>query len=261
MDREISGDPVFMPMLADISRRQNSVPVTCNAIAKDMLEGVLDFPPGTRFAYSNVGYCLLGKIVESVAGEPFQAYISRELLNPSSGISYVAGHSIEPLPGESHYFTPGASKVPSAPGIGQALVDPPYGSYSIENMEAFGAWVASPTDVLKFFLAIDGARGQSLLNQSSRESLVKRPSFSQVSSSNYYGLGVSVYTNSLELNWYHFGSQPGVSSLALRANGGNSWVVVFNGRPEDPKFFDDFDQALWRAYRNVSNISKNDLFN
>lgn len=39
-------------------------------------------PPGTTWEYSNLGYALLGQIVTAVAGEPYQAYITRELLQP-----------------------------------------------------------------------------------------------------------------------------------------------------------------------------------
>lgn len=261
VDRAVSGDPPFMPILADISRRQNSVPVTCSAIAKDMLEGKLDFTPGTRYAYSNVGYCVLGKIVEAVTGDSFQAYVSRELLMPSIGKSYVTGRSVVPLPEEAHYHMMGAAKVRSAPGVESYWVDAPYGSYSIENMEAFGAWVASPTDVLKFFLAIDGVRGTALLNKTSLAAMQERPTYSKENDRRYYGLGVDIYRGPLGINWFHGGSQPAVMSLALRAQKGNSWVVVFNARPQDPKFTQDYDQALWRAFGSSSNISKDDLSN
>jgi N-acyl-D-amino-acid deacylase len=261
VDRTVSGDPVFMPILADISRRQNSTPVTCGAIAKDMLEGRLDFTPGTSYAYSNVGYCVLGKIIEAVTGDSFQAYVSRELLMPSIGKSYVTGRSVVPFPEEAHYHMMGAEKVLSAPGVESYWVDAPYGSYSIENMEAFGAWVASPSDVLKFFLAIDGVRGTALLNKTSIEAMQERPTYSKQNDRSYYGLGFQIAEGPKGKNWFHFGSQPGVQSLALRAYEGNSWVVVFNARPKDPKFTQDFDQALWRAYGSTSNIPKEDLFN
>lgn len=39
-------------------------------------------PPGTRFSYSNMGYGLLGIIIETVVGERYEAYLDRELLGP-----------------------------------------------------------------------------------------------------------------------------------------------------------------------------------
>lgn len=38
--------------------------------------------PGDRLSYSNMGYGLLGLIVESVTGESYEAYLDRELLGP-----------------------------------------------------------------------------------------------------------------------------------------------------------------------------------
>ena len=42
----------------------------------------LSFPPGTKYAYSNIGYWLLGSIVERASGEPFQSYVREHILRP-----------------------------------------------------------------------------------------------------------------------------------------------------------------------------------
>jgi len=38
--------------------------------------------PGSRFRYSNIGYWLLGRIVEEADGEPFRAYVAEHVLKP-----------------------------------------------------------------------------------------------------------------------------------------------------------------------------------
>ena len=38
--------------------------------------------PGSRFSYSNMGYALLGMIIESVAGGPYETYLDQNLLAP-----------------------------------------------------------------------------------------------------------------------------------------------------------------------------------
>lgn len=40
------------------------------------------FPPGTRFAYSNAGYILLGAVIEKVTGKPWQDALRATLLDP-----------------------------------------------------------------------------------------------------------------------------------------------------------------------------------
>ncbi|MBU2047436.1 MULTISPECIES: serine hydrolase domain-containing protein [Stenotrophomonas] len=42
----------------------------------------LDFPPGTRWSYSNTGYALLGKVIETVSGEHYRDYLQQHMLAP-----------------------------------------------------------------------------------------------------------------------------------------------------------------------------------
>ena len=42
----------------------------------------LRFPPGTKYAYSNIGYWLLGRVVESASGEAFTSYVTEHVLSP-----------------------------------------------------------------------------------------------------------------------------------------------------------------------------------
>lgn len=40
--------------------------------------------PGTRYAYSNIGYWMLGALIEQVSGEPFTAYVQTRILAPQA---------------------------------------------------------------------------------------------------------------------------------------------------------------------------------
>ena len=42
----------------------------------------LSFEPGTKYAYSNIGYWLLGKIVERASGETFSSYVGEHIVRP-----------------------------------------------------------------------------------------------------------------------------------------------------------------------------------
>ncbi|MDH4066865.1 MAG: beta-lactamase family protein [Acidobacteriota bacterium] len=42
----------------------------------------LSFEPGTKYAYSNIGYWLLGKVVERASDETFTTYVSEHILRP-----------------------------------------------------------------------------------------------------------------------------------------------------------------------------------
>ena len=45
--------------------------------------GVPEFPPGGNTSYSNYGFMLLGRIVEAVSGQSYDAYIAQHILAPA----------------------------------------------------------------------------------------------------------------------------------------------------------------------------------
>jgi CubicO group peptidase (beta-lactamase class C family) len=54
--------------------------------------------PGTQYGYSNIGYWLLGRLLERVSGEPFAAYVSTHVLRPLGVTPQELGYAI-PDPG------------------------------------------------------------------------------------------------------------------------------------------------------------------
>ncbi len=53
-----------------------------DALAASGARGKLDFEPGTAWAYSNVNYMLLARIVERVSGESFASFTDRRIFQP-----------------------------------------------------------------------------------------------------------------------------------------------------------------------------------
>ncbi len=88
------GNPLPIPWvhLADESA------VTLDVLTNRLLAKYrrLTFEPGSRYAYSNLGYLVLGQLVERVSGESFQQYVQRNILDVlamhRTGFSYAHLH-------------------------------------------------------------------------------------------------------------------------------------------------------------------------
>src|SRR5215813_12315238 len=64
-DRDKSFDPMFRSVF--IAQMLNvSPPAEPQHIIRYMLGQPLDFDPGSRYAYSNFGYCILGRVIERI---------------------------------------------------------------------------------------------------------------------------------------------------------------------------------------------------
>jgi N-acyl-D-amino-acid deacylase len=127
--------------------------LTTDHIIRYMLARPLDFDPGKMYAYSNFGYCLLGRVVEAVSGETYEDYVREEVLKPMGihdmriGKSLLEGRA----PREVRYGQgePLMLKSIFGPKLGE-LVPAPYGTSCIEAMDAHGGWIASSVDLARF---------------------------------------------------------------------------------------------------------------
>jgi N-acyl-D-amino-acid deacylase len=270
-NRGRSGDVVFMPGAADAARRQKGpLPPDCPTILRDTLERKLDFAPGERFAYSNIGYCILGRVVERVTGMPYETYVRERVLAPAGAARMKVGRTLPAAEGEVTYYDYENVEVSAMPGLSLTRGTRPYAQFAVETMDAYGGWIGAPVDYLRFILAIDGRRGAALLNAATL-ALMNAPSAlpeDTGASDDFgtrdatYGLGVRIRPlQSGGANVFHFGSLPGTNTLAVRTADGFAWVVAFNGRPRDRAGFrSETDRGLWTAKNKVWKWPDGDLF-
>jgi N-acyl-D-amino-acid deacylase len=66
-DRDVSFDPMFRYRRITEALKV-SLPIGPKHIIQYMLTQPLDFDPGSKYAYSNFGYCLVGRVFEHVSG-------------------------------------------------------------------------------------------------------------------------------------------------------------------------------------------------
>ncbi len=80
-DREKSFDPMFRSKLI-AEKTRTPPPASAEAVIRYMLGQPLDFDPGTRYAYSNFGYCVLGRVIEQVSGLSYEKLVRTRILAP-----------------------------------------------------------------------------------------------------------------------------------------------------------------------------------
>lgn len=257
-DRDGTGyDPMF-----DVVNIANTMgaaaPADCETVIRYMRGRPLDFDPGTRYSYSNFGYCALGRIVERVTGEDYDVYV-RGLLAEAGIEGMEVGRSLlsDRLPGEVRYYP---DNITTSVFDGSA-VSWPYGGFHIEAMDAHGGWVASAVDLLRLSSAIDGlANRADVLTPASLAAISARPDVPSWSTSSYwYGLGWQVNTNG---HWWHNGSLPGLESLLVRSNyQGLHWAVLLNHRPANASpHIAAIDALMWELALAVTTWPAHDLF-
>jgi N-acyl-D-amino-acid deacylase len=260
-DRDTSFDPMFRPVVIAEAFGQPA-PAGCESVIRYMLGQKLDFDPGTKYAYSNFGFCVLGRIIERVSGMRYDEFVKREILSPAGITRMKIGKSLvsDEAAGEVHYYSAATARSVFPP-LGRS-VPWPYGGFNLEAMDSHGGWIASAIDLVKFANAIDGRRGKALLSKTSIHELTSRPARPMAQdTAAYYGLGWDVRPVGTDANWWHGGSLPGTTTLLVRTHHGYAWAAVFNSRPEGRNHLDlDIDQGLWKAFDEVKAWPDRDLF-
>src|SRR5262249_30724806 len=134
------------------------LPLHPSDVVRYMWGRPLDFDPGTRSAYSNFGYCVLGRVIEKASGEPYDRYVTRQVLGPLGVHRMRLGHPLAAQRGPGGVGTSSPGKPATVPAVTGPLGQPvpyPYGGFNIEAMDAHGGWLASAADLVKFASAFD----------------------------------------------------------------------------------------------------------
>ena len=190
----------------------------------------LEHVPGQFMAYSNFGYCVLGRVIERVTGETYARHVGAAVL-ARCGVSdmAIAGNTLaERRHGEVRYY---------------GLRDSPYGM-NVTRMDSHGGWIARPEDVVRLFMHVSGfAQPPNILRP---ETIATMTTDSPAKL--HYAKGW--YVNEAG-NWWHTGSLPGTATIAVRTHSGFCWAVFLNTRQKESTLHRDLDNLAWQMARQV----------
>lgn len=256
-DRAVSKDPLWLDHTiaaaldiplpvrhADIIRYRNAKP--------------LDFDPGTRYAYSNYGYMLLGRIIEKASGLSYESYVKQKLLAPAGITRMRLGRSLktERTTSEVDYFSKYTNK--SVVDTSGTVVPYQWGGFNMPNQDANGGWLASAVDLVKWGFVFNAAG--PVLNAASIAKIFAKPEIGIQDGGWWYGGGWSVRSAGSGINTWHTGSMPGTFSFFARLSNGISYAAIFNRREEEgTPDFDGIDPLLGKASGAVTSWPTTDL--
>jgi CubicO group peptidase (beta-lactamase class C family) len=248
------GDQMFMPVVIAESMGVKP-PADTRTIVRYALNKRLHFTPGTGKAYSNLGYAILGLVVEKVSGMPYDEYCRKEVLAPVGIFDMTLAHNLPSGKAsfEVSYYTP--SDVPLKPSIyGSGEMMPPcYGGNDIEALGGAGAWIATAPDLIRLMLAVDGfASKQDILSEESIN-------FMTDNGNGYAPVGwkTTIYNGT----WWRTGSFPGSAGVMKRQSDGFGWVVLFNTSAwNGPEIYTSINNMMYRVLAQVKHWPDRDLF-
>lgn len=262
-DRDLSGDP--MSWQGTISRALGiSMPVLCPDVIRYMMGQPLDFAPGTKQVYSNFGYCILGRVIEKVSGQPYEIYVRNEVLKPMNiqGMSIGYSESLSQRgPKEVRYYEYEGAPLADSVFPGGGKVPGSYGGFEIQELDSCGGWLGSPVDLTRAMTAVDGSRTGPYLQPETLAEYVADPGLPDWNTDQSYWYGLGIFVGPNPQTWYHGGTINGTKSEWLRDGNGYSWSIMTNSISSDPGMLgNELDAAVIQGLSSGFTGSATDLF-
>jgi len=219
-----SDDPMFQHPEADHK----------TLIATVLKDRPLEFVPGTHYAYSNFGFCLLGRVIERVSGTGYGDFVRQHILE-ACGIDgmRLAGNGGKRAKDEVRYYD-------------QERGDP-Y-NMNLSRLDAAGGWLAMPADIVRFATRVDGfATDGNILKE---ETIQVMTAGSRANP--HYAKGWEVNGRG---TWWHIGDLPGSSAVVVRSSTGYCGAACMNTRRMQPDIPVKLDHLVREMIRDINRAS------
>ncbi|MDD6364032.1 MAG: serine hydrolase [Bacteroidales bacterium] len=202
-------DPMFEPkMVRSFLGVQGSL--TADDYIRYELAHRLRYCPGTVNRYSNFGYLLLSRIIESVMEEDYESFIDRNILEPLGIMDMHIAQNLymDRYPGEVRYYSHDVSRNS-------------YGDNDITVLSGAGAWCCSIVELAKLVAAIDGR--PEVEDIISPESVALMTAYDDPA---MFALGWN--DTNPQVGWTRTGTFTGTSALIKYFPDGECWIFITN---------------------------------
>lgn len=226
-DRALSGDPLFWP-------------ISPCPFHPDLLEKVtIDFPPGTRYAYSNLGYCLVGVALRHHSGKSDQELLN--LVLDAAGPTALAS---------IHYTTlEDLRQSDSFPQFATTGEMRDFNQFHWNEHAWTGALAGTAVDLGEFLHRMEPSADSSL-GQIGRQLLTPLPDCDDTRWRTCHGLVFYSYRQPGHGRMYwRDGSLPGATAFAAVAETGKVFVLLANSRK--PAWMPAHDELGKLVYEHV----------
>ncbi len=200
---------------------------------------------GTKYSYSNLGYCILGRIIEKLSGQSYEEYLHEAVLDRVGTTDIRIGSTGQSnrYPRETVYYSQSGTN-----GYGNNMV----------RLDACAGLIASTEELVRVLLSIDGRDDYPEIFPASTLDRMFTPS--EVSP-HRYALGWRVnHTLYYKGCAYHSGNLAGTAAFWVRGGDGHHTALLCNSRNYDSNFDNDH-YTLANDLHSYRALPEEDLFN
>lgn len=201
------------------------------------------YTPGTTFDYSNLGFCILGKIIEVISGKDYETFLKEEV-HAKAGVKniFVGKNSLgERRENECQYYGQDGKNA--------------YGN-DVELSKAAGGMIASAEELMTLMSYIDyGTKVPDMFKKETLDMMYAPMEdvvyYSTKKPYKKYAMGWrTMYTDFPEWEAFHGGTLAGVATIWARNISGVNGVILCNSRSYDQSI----DDEMWYMLRDIQEM-------
>ncbi|WP_075344610.1 serine hydrolase domain-containing protein [Tenacibaculum agarivorans] len=186
----------------------------------------LQFSPGEKYAYSNVGYSILGILIEKISGQTYEEYLRNNLWIPAGmnktgyrSPDFQSENIAHGYQGDTDFGVPNSSNLWFNEG--------PYW-----HLKANGGILSSTQDMKKWHEALNT---NEILNEEAKQKLFFKHILEETDGDSYYGYGwvIQELENEVKVHWHDGGNDIFYAQMFRFTEKQNSTVIILSNQASE----------------------------